>query len=394
MYRKGSRTFVLAETGQDKTEWTAKLPPAMLASNFRLDTKLVRCPSTLDLPQSEGISAFREEFQRMGVDTSGGECLIVIKGSEIVAFDLALSTNVGRLAVILESRSPSRLDQDHIALAGRKVALVGCGSLGSKIATMLARSGVGQFVLIDDDILLPENLVRNDLDWREVTMHKVDALANKLQYVQPTVVCTRYRRNLGGQESSTNIETLVEVLSNCDLLIDATADSRAFNYVSSVSRFAHRAMIWGEVFAGGFGGFIARSRPNIEPDPASMRQSILHWSNEQGHLVGRAAGRYEGDPENPAIADDAEVSIIASHMALLAIDTLLPRNPSTYTYGVYMIGLRAGWIFDQAFETRPIDVGPPLEEDHSEFSVEERVAEIERVLKLISGYPNADTTTS
>ena len=59
-----------------------------------------------------------------------------------------------------------------------------------------------------------------------------------------------------------------------------------------------------------------------------------------------------------------------------------------------MIGLRAGWIFDQAFETRPIDVGPPLEEDHSEFSVEERVAEIERVLKLISGYPNADITTS
>ena len=137
-------------------------------------------------------------------------------------------------------------------------------------------------------------------------MHKVDALANKLQYVQPTVACTRYRRNLGGQESSTNIETLIEVLSNCDLLIDATADSRAFNYVSSVSRFAHRAMIWGEVFAGGFGGFIARSRPNIEPDPASMRQSILHWSNEQGHLVARASGRYEGDPENPAIADDAE----------------------------------------------------------------------------------------
>ena len=48
-------------------------------------------------------------------------------------------------------------------------------------------------------------------------------------------------------------------------------------------------MVWGEVFAGGFGGFIARSRPTIDPDPAVMRQSVLHWSNEQGRVIGRAA---------------------------------------------------------------------------------------------------------
>jgi len=394
MYRKGTRTFVLTKIGEGETEWKAESPPVMLTSNFSLNTKLVRWPSTVDVPQSEEISAFRDEFQGMGVDTSGCECLIVIKGSEVVAFDLALSGNVGRLAVVLEKQSTSRLDKDHVALANRKVAIVGCGSLGSKIATMLARSGVSQFVLVDDDILLPENLVRNELDWREVTMHKVNALADKLQYVHPTVVCNRYRRSLGGQESGTNIETLIEVLANCDLLIDATADSRAFNYVGSISRFARRAMIWGEVFAGGFGGFIARSRPNIEPDPASMRQSILHWSNEQGQLVGRAPGRYEGNEEKPAIADDAEVSVIASHMALLAMDTLIPREPSSYPYSVYMIGIRAGWIFDQAFEVRPIDVGPPLEENQSEFSDEDKRTEIERVLKLIADYPNANTAAS
>jgi molybdopterin/thiamine biosynthesis adenylyltransferase len=394
MYRKGTRTFALARAGEGETEWKAELPAAMLASTFSLDTKLIRWPSTIGLPRSEEISAFREEFQRMGIDTSGGECLIVINGSEVVAFDLALSAGVRRLAVVLEKASTSRLDPDHVALASRKVAIVGCGSLGSKIATMLARSGVGQFVLVDDDILLPENLVRNELDWRDMSMHKVDALADKLQYVHATVVCQRYRRSLGGQESGTNIETLIEVLATCDLLIDATADSRAFNYISSISRLARRAMIWGEVFGGGFGGFIARSRPTSEPDPASMRQSILHWSNEQGHVVERAPGRYEGNKENPAIADDAEVGVIASHMALLAIDTLLPREPSSYPCAVYMIGLRAGWVFDQAFEVRPIDVGPPLEENQSEFSDEDKRTEIERVLKLIADHPNANTATS
>ena len=394
MYREGSRTFVLAKAGEGEAEWKASLPATLLASHFSLDTKLIRWPGALTLPRLDDISAFREAFQRAGMDTSGGECLIVIRGSEVTAFDLFLSAKVSPLAVIHEKILPTRLDTDHLALVERKVAIVGCGSLGSKIATMLARSGVRQFVLVDDDILFPENLVRNDLDWRDIALHKVDGLADKLQLVNPTVVCKRYRRSLGGQESSSSIETLLEVLGTCDLLVDATADARAFNYLCSVAGFAHRPMIWGEVFGGGYGGLIARSRPHLEPDPASIRQIILNWSNEQGRLVQPASGRYHGGEETPAIADDAEVSIIASHLALLAIDTLLAREPSAYRYAVYLIGFRSGWVFDQAFDVRPLDVGPPLQESHKDIPVEEKRAEIEQVLKLIADHPNANTAAS
>lgn len=394
MYRGKSNTFILARAGEGETEWKAELPPVLATSNFSLTAMLIRWPETAELPRSEVVSTFRELFRLFGIDVSNRECLIIMKGAEVFAYDLALSGKVGSLAVVLESSSAPRLDSDHLALSARKVAVVGCGSLGSKIATMLGRSGVGQFVLVDDDILLPENLIRNDLDWREVPMHKVDALADKLQYVNPTVVCQRYRRSLGGQESSTNIETLIDVLSTCDLLIEATADSKAFNYLCSVWGLARRPMIWGEIFAGGYGGLIARSRPGVEPDPGTMRQIILNWSNEQGRIVEPAAGRYDGGQENPAIADDAEVGAIASHLALMAIDTLLPRNPSVYPYAVYMIGLRAGWLFDQAFEVRPLDVGPPAPESLHESSVEEKRAELERVLTLIAEHPNANTPAS
>ena len=47
---------------------------------------------------------------------------------------------------------------------------------GSKVGTMLARSGVARFFLADDDILFPDNFVRNDLDWRDVGSHKANAL--------------------------------------------------------------------------------------------------------------------------------------------------------------------------------------------------------------------------
>lgn len=394
MYRGTSNTFILASAGEGETEWKAELPPVLPTSHFSLTAMLIRWPETAELPRSTVVSTFRELFRPFGIDMSGRDCLIIMKGAEVFAYDLALSGKVGALAVVLERPSTSRLDGDHLALAVRKVAIIGCGSLGSKTATMLARSGVEKFVLVDDDILLPENLVRNDLDWREVPMHKVDALADKLQYVNPTVSCQRYRRSLGGQESSTNIETLIDVLSTCDLLIDATADPKAFNYLCSVWALARKPMIWGEVFAGGYGGLIARSRPGVEPDPGTIRQIILNWSNEQGRIVERAAGRYDGGQEIPAIADDAEVSVIASHLALMAIDTLLPRDPSAYRYAVYMIGLRAGWLFDQAFEVRPLDVGPPPPESLREFSVEEKRAELERVLKLIADHPNANTPAS
>ncbi len=32
----------------------------------------------------------------------------------------------------------------------------------------LARSGVANLLLVDDDLFLPDNLVRHDLDWRDV----------------------------------------------------------------------------------------------------------------------------------------------------------------------------------------------------------------------------------
>lgn len=394
MYRGTSNTFILARAGEGETEWKAELPPVLPTSHFSLTAMLIRWPETAELPQATVVSTFRELFRPFGIDASGRECVIVMKGAEVFAYDLALSGKVGALAVVLERPSASRLDGDHLALVVRTVAIIGCGSLGGKIATMLARSGVGKFVLVDDDILLPENLVRNDLDWREVPMHKVDALAHRLQYVNPAVTCQRYRRSLGGQESSTNIETLIDVLSTCDLLIDATANPKAFNYLCSVWAFARRPMIWGEVFAGGYGGLLARARPGIEPDPGTMRQIILNWSNEQGRIVEPAAGHYDGGHEVPAIADDAEVSVIASHLALMAIDTLLPRNPSAYPYAVYMIGLRAGWLFDQAFEVRPLDLGPPPPESFRDVSVEQKREELERVLKLIADHPNANTPAS
>ena len=52
------------------------------------------------------------------------------------------------------------------------------------------------------------------------------------------------------------------------------------------------------------------------------------------------------------MADDADVSVIAAHAARMAIDALLGGD--IFPQSMYVVSLKAGWIFDQPFETHPI----------------------------------------
>src|SRR5207249_2421518 len=139
----------------------------------------------------------------------------------------------------------------------------------------------------------------------------------------PAASCETRKQRLGGQESSGSIETLIEALADCDLLIDATAEPSVFNYLCAAVAVAKKPLLWAEVFGGGFGGLIARHRPLLEPDPASMRRAIENWCSDQGKPMVRGVTDYGGGAGAPAIADDADVTTIAAHAARLAIDTLL-----------------------------------------------------------------------
>ena len=251
----------------------------------------------------------------------------------------------------------TRLPDSYAAMAGKTVGIVGCGSLGSKIATSLARSGVRGFVLVDDDILKPGNLARSELGAESLGAHKVDALKERLRAVAPNVTIGVWRVALGGQESSGSTATILDRLSGCDLLIDVTADSQAFNFVASVARRARRPMIWAEVYAGGIGGFVGRLRPNIEPPPHAARRQYLAWCRSQGVLWHGQGDEYDALREDgpPLIADDADVGVIAAHTARMAIDVLVRGDTSNFSHPAYVIGLAKDWVFDEPFDTRPID---------------------------------------
>jgi ubiquitin-protein ligase len=253
-----------------------------------------------------------------------------------------------------------RLPESYAVLAQKKVGIVGCGSLGSKIAASLARSGVAEFVVVDDDILKPGNLLRHELDGRGLGVHKTDGLKARLKAVTPCVKIIASRVALGGQESSGNTAAVLDQLATCDLLIDATADPQAFNFVASVVRNALLPMVWAEVYAGGVGGFVGRLRPEIEPPPHAARRQYIAWCRAQGvpwHSDDREYGGH-GAGDRPLVADDADVGVIAAHASRMAVDTLVRPDSSAFPHPAYVIGLSAEWLFLEPFDTRPIDFVP------------------------------------
>ena len=48
-------------------------------------------------------------------------------------------------------------------LSNKKVSIIGCGSIGSEISMMLAKSGIGELTLVDPDVLTQDNIFRHRL---------------------------------------------------------------------------------------------------------------------------------------------------------------------------------------------------------------------------------------
>jgi sulfur-carrier protein adenylyltransferase/sulfurtransferase len=356
-------------------------------------------PSGIDAPEVNSRTDLFARLSTFGFAPPDGytpdsiELIFVKDATGYSTFWAHQDSHVSRHRALL-SNGGQRLSVAHAALSTKKVGVVGCGSAGGKIATMLARSGVLTFVLVDDDILLPENVLRNDLDWSHVGEHKADALAERISLVAPSATCDVRRQRLGGQESNASADWALTRLRGCDLIVDATASSHVFNLLAGIAR-GHRTLIWLEVFAGGIGGMIARARPRLDPDPFSVRARIAGWCEEKG-IPAPASGPtpYEGilDDSLPLIADDADVTVIAAHAARMCIDALLSIDPSSFPASAYMIGLARHWIFDQPFHTWPIDVGKFEGVPEAQAPVDP--AHVETILGLIHAAADASSNSS
>lgn len=253
----------------------------------------------------------------------------------------------------------TRLPPSYGVLGGKTVGLVGCGSLGSKIAPSLARAGVGTLILVDDDLVTPGSLVRQDYSVEVMGGHKVDALTVRLKSINPSIVVKVRRIKLGGQEAANVTSSVLDQLAGCDVIVDATANPKVFNLCGAVATAKRRPMVWAEILAGGIGGFVGRARPDQDPPPHLIRRQLAGWCETHGVRWPPAGSRaYEAVLEGqPMVADDAEVAIIAAHATRFVLDVLIASGRSKFPYSVYAVGMASEWAFTEPFQTYPIPLG-------------------------------------
>jgi sulfur carrier protein ThiS adenylyltransferase len=107
---------------------------------------------------------------------------------------------------------------DYASLRARlraaRVGVVGLGGLGSNVAWMLARAGVGTLVLADHDVVVANNLERQFYFTDQVGLPKTEALAANLARIDPSVRLECFQTHID--------ETgLAEVFAGVDVLVEA-----------------------------------------------------------------------------------------------------------------------------------------------------------------------------
>ena len=121
-------------------------------------------------------------------------------------------------------------DPQQAQLRQKRVAVVGCGSLGGPVALLLAQAGVGNLLLIDPDSMKWENLSRHTLGAESVGQNKAEALAKRIRSAHPHLGdVTGCPHKLTGAAHD-----VIAQIRNADLILEATGVWSASNLLNDL----------------------------------------------------------------------------------------------------------------------------------------------------------------
>lgn len=167
---------------------------------------------------------------------------------------------------------------NDIGLRGKKVLLVGAGSLGSYVAFELVKNGVSSLTVYDEDKLADENIMRWAYGGLEKEANKTTIIKVLLELIHPEIQVNAV---------STNIDkkTLIEEMNQVDMIIFTIGNSDSqlqFNQVLKQNA-CHIPVIYAWLEAGGKFSHIL----TVEYDKKGCYQCL--FTNKEGNLVNNRA---------------------------------------------------------------------------------------------------------
>lgn len=146
----------------------------------------------------------------------------------------------------LESMMAARHTPEvHERVKKARVSVCGLGGLGSNIAVMLARTGVGFLRLIDFDVVEPSNLNRQNYYVKHLGMFKTDALCEQIREINPFI-------QVEGVNLRITRENLAELLNDCDYICEAfdNPEAKAMLAEAILTEMPDKKLVCGSGMAG------------------------------------------------------------------------------------------------------------------------------------------------
>ncbi len=103
----------------------------------------------------------------------------------------------------------------NVDISDKSIVILGCGSIGGRVAELLVMCGIKKLMLIDSDIFSSDNLFRHVLDSRYIGWKKVDSLADQLKSRFPYISIKAKDAKVSGlSESMLNHDAIIDVTGN------------------------------------------------------------------------------------------------------------------------------------------------------------------------------------
>lgn len=237
-----------------RLETRARPRPSQSAWPPKTLGELLRWQQTLDPSCRKRIQKRVEKDNRAKRD-----CVVFVVQSPLLAYGFIVWLNKGDSSkkrrqtleylwtCTVENLAVFRVDAAYVAqrnvpgrktLAGKNLALVGCGTIGGFLADLLVKSGAGTgggtLTLVDHDHLYPQNLGRHRLGFSRLLKNKAEALATELSLLAPDA-------NL----RALPVDVREAHLGKIDLLIDATGEESITHWMSGkYSRQVPQLTVW------------------------------------------------------------------------------------------------------------------------------------------------------
>lgn len=180
------------------------------------------------------------------------------------------------------------------ALAGKRVLLIGAGSVGGAIAIELGRAGVGAFTIYDQDVATPPNVVRQEVDLSDIGLPKPMVLERRLKFINPRIQVKKRCHPIGGVALDDPLRAtaihnmLVEDIRAADLVIVATGETAPMRHINDLAILLGKPVLFAWVLSGAWGGHVFLAMPG------AACYECLDWHTAEGSVL---------TPNEPAVSE-------------------------------------------------------------------------------------------